>query len=192
MQALSVDTAELGITPAEVTLLFESFAPADALWIFGGGHVCRSLVPLVTPLGFRVTVTDSRPEYARPGLFPGVTGARCRQYTGAIDDVPDGAFVVIMTHAHEYDFQLLRDAARREPPFAYVGMIGSVKKVSRAHEILREAGITPGTHVYTPIGLDLGAGGTAAEIALSIAAEIQAVRGGVPAANHCRGKVPFS
>ena len=94
--------------------------------------------------------------------------------------------------AAENDFNLLLESARREPPLPYVGMIGSAKKVRRAYDRLREAGVKPGPNVYTPIGLDLGGGGTAAEIALSIAAEIQAVRGGGTANAYCREKVPFS
>jgi xanthine dehydrogenase accessory factor len=191
-QTVVLDTGELGITPARVTLLFEPFQPADTVWVFGGGHVCQVLVPIVASLNFRVIVVDSRPEFARRELFAGAADVLCRDYTGAVDDIPDGAFVVITTHTHENDFGLLCDAARREPPFAYVGMIASAKKARRGHERLKQAGITPGPNVYTPIGLNLGGGGTAAEIALSIAAEIQAVRGGGTNVPHCREKVSFS
>jgi xanthine/CO dehydrogenase XdhC/CoxF family maturation factor len=64
--------------------------------------------------------------------------------------------------------------------------------VWRAEELPRDAGVRPGHNVYTPIGLDLGGGGSAADIALSIASEIQAVRGGGAALAHRRENVPFS
>jgi xanthine dehydrogenase accessory factor len=187
-----VDTGKLGISKADVTLLFEPFLPADVLWIFGGGHVCQALIPMVAPLGFRIVVVDSRAEFARADRLPSAASVVHREYADAVQEIPDGAYVVIATHTHENDFNLLLEATRREPSLPYVGMIGSTKKVRRARDILRENDVTPGPNVYTPIGLDLGGGGTASEIALSIAAEMQTVRAGKESRNHCREKVPFS
>ncbi len=148
----------------EVRIFAEVYCPAPVLLLVGGGHVGRPLAEMARMAGFRVEVVD-----ADPG----------RRTVEALEQVPvDGnSYVVIMTAEADAD----EDALRRvvEKPAAYVGMIGSRRKVAVIFEHLRRAGVSEGAlaRVRAPIGLDLGGRGPA-EIALSVVAEMVAVRYG--------------
>lgn len=153
---------------------------AGRLYIFGGGHVSQALVPAVAAVGFRPVVYDDRPEFSRPELFPQAEEVLC----GAFEELdrkvtvtPDD-YVVIMTRGHQADYevlaQLLRSGAK------YLGCIGSKRKLALCRERLLEAGYTAEEYavVHAPIGLAIGAE-TPAEIAVSVTAELIAVRAGV-------------
>jgi len=169
----------------EVSIFIEPCRPAAALWIFGGGHIAKALVPMAAGAGFSVTVVDHRPEFADKARFPQASRTLSAPYAEAAGSMPPGAFVVIVTHGHAHDAEVLIESARIEPPLPYIGMIGSRHKVAATLETLRAAGVTPGPNLYTPIGLDLG-GGTPGEIALSIASEILGVLNGRRGLPHCR------
>jgi len=149
-------------------------------YIFGGGHVSQALVPAIAAVGFRPVVYDDRPEFAAPALFPQAETALCgpfeelsRQITVTPDD-----YVVIMTRGHQADYevlsQLLRSGAK------YLGCIGSKRKLALCRDRLLEAGFTAEEYqrVHAPIGLAIGAE-TPGEIAVSVTAELIAVRAGL-------------
>ena len=153
---------------------------AGRVYIFGGGHVSQALVPAIAAVGFRPVVYDDRPEFADMTLFPQAEAALCgsfeelsRQVAVTADD-----YVVIMTRGHQADYevlaQLLRSGAR------YLGCIGSKRKLALCRDRLLEAGFTAGEYarVHAPIGLAIGAE-TPEEIAVSVTAELIAVRAGV-------------
>jgi len=172
----------------EVTLFFESFYPRPGLWIFGGGHIALELVPLANSIGFSVTVVDIRPDFANKNRFPNAFPIIPASYAEAAGKVPADSFVVILTHKHLNDEEVLLEVAGLKPPLPYIGMIGSARKVQLACEKLRAAGYEPGKNIYSPIGLDIG-GGDPAEIAVSIASELLGVlhkKSGLP---HCRNKL---
>jgi xanthine dehydrogenase accessory factor len=171
----------------EVTLFLEPFRAATPLWIFGGGHIGRALAPMAAAAGFGVTVADNRPEFADAARFPAAARTICAGYDEAVAMVPDGAFVVIVTHGHMHDGELLRAVARREPRLPYVGMIGSARKIAIVLDEIRAAGVDPGPNVFAPIGLDLG-GDAPGEIALAIAAQILGVRHGKAGLPHYRDR----
>ena len=143
----------------------------------GGGHVAQSLVPVLTGVDFRVTVAESRREFAREELFPTAERVQLVEYTRLADyiDLQRSDFIVIMTHGHIHDYilqeQLLRD------DYAYIGVMGSRRKIAAVNEKLAAAGISREAmeRVHTPIGAAIGAA-TPAEIAISVAAECIAVR----------------
>ena len=153
---------------------------AGRTYIFGGGHVSQALVPVLADLGFRPVVYDDRPEFANPALFPGAERTLCGDFTRLTEQVtvtPED-YVVVMTRGHQADYevlaQVLRSGAR------YLGCIGSRRKLALCRDRLLEAGFTEAEYsrLHAPIGLAIGAQ-TPAEIAVSVAAEMIAVRAGL-------------
>ncbi|MDJ0764611.1 MAG: XdhC family protein [Myxococcota bacterium] len=170
-----------------VSVFFEPFQAATELWIFGGGHIAKALVPIAVPLGFTTTVVDNRPDFATADRFPEARPL-CSDYREAARQVPAGAYAVIATHGHEHDAEVFVEIVRKDPPLSYIGMIGSGAKVSNIFNKLEASGIRIGPNVYSPIGLELG-GNTPAEIALAIAAELLGVRNEKPGMPHCRDRL---
>jgi xanthine dehydrogenase accessory factor len=152
----------------EARVFIQPFLPPPQIIIVGGGHVGRPLKTLAETAGFDVTVVDVEPGRA---------------------DVPElstvgltaDSFVVLITTDHIADEAALRKAIQSPAP--YIGMIGSRHKCETILGHLRKDGISEETlcRVRAPIGLDLG-GPTPAEIAVSILAEVIAVRRGGRAA----------
>jgi xanthine dehydrogenase accessory factor len=148
------------------------------LAIAGGGHVGRELACQAVRVGFDVIVLDDRPEFAEPGRFPAGVTARCGDVArelAAMPMTPD-TYVAIVTRGHRQDAEAL--AACIRSPAAYVGMIGSRRKVAAIRQMAAESGLATEdelNRVFAPIGLDLGAV-TVPEIAASIVAELIAVR----------------
>jgi xanthine dehydrogenase accessory factor len=182
-------TAELGMRcGGDVALFFEPLGDAPPLWIFGGGHIAKALVPIAAGLGFSITVVDERPEFASAERFPAATRTICGDPAEIAHNVGPAAFAVIVTHGHVQDQAVLEQLVCKDPPLGYIGMIGSVGKVRRALDALAEQGLEPGDNLHAPIGLDLG-GGSPGAIAVAIAAELLGLlhgRGGLP---HCRNRL---
>ena len=151
--------------------------PRPMLVIAGGGHVGTRLAGVCATADFDLTVIDDRPEYAAADRLP--PGARCvvgpvEQELGRL--TPDGqTYVVIVTRGHRNDAAALRAVVGRG--FAYVGLIGSRRKIVTIFADLASGGVSEAAlaQVHAPIGLDIGAV-TPGEIAVSIAAELIAVR----------------
>lgn len=141
--------------------------------ILGGGHIALPLVRIASLLGFRVIVVDDRPEFAYKNRFPEADRVICDNFEQALAgfDIGPGTYTVIVTRGHEHDRDCLRMVTKR--PAAYIGMIGSRRKVKAVMKQLAEEGIPPEklAAVFSPIGLDIGAE-TPEEIALSIMAEV--------------------
>ena len=135
---------------------------------------------MLASVGFRVTVFDDRPEFASPALFPAAEEVLCGDFTRLTERVTVTAddYVVVMTRGHQADYevltQVLRSGAR------YLGCIGSRRKLELCRQRLLESGFTDTEYsrLHAPIGLDIGAQ-TPEEIAVSVAAEMIAVRAGV-------------
>ena len=153
--------------------------PATLL-IIGGGHIGKALATVGNLCGFSVEIIDDRPEYANAERFPEADRITC----GRFDEVLDGyqidrnTYVVCVTRGHKHDETSLRLVA--DSAAAYVGMIGSKRRVGAVLQHLIDDGLDPEAmrRVHTPIGLDIGAE-TPEEIAVAIMAEIiQARRGG--------------
>ena len=102
--------------------------------LWGAGHVGRALVMALAPLPFRISWWDGRPQ-AFPAAIP--QNVICR--TDAPQNMGGGAFVLVMSHSHALDFEIV-DVALRNPSFEFVGLIGSQTKATRFRKRLREAG----------------------------------------------------
>jgi len=177
----------------EIEYFVEVHHPTPELLIVGAGHIARPLATLGTLLGFEVTVVDDRPDFATRERFPGATRVVRVDFTDPFRDVPIGphTHVVLVTRGHRYDYECLRHVLRMEARPAYLGMIGSRRRVRATFAKLLDEGIDRARieSVRAPIGLDLG-GQTPAEIALSVAAEIVCLaRGGSAVPLHDRARV---
>lgn len=153
---------------------------AGRVYIFGGGHVSQALVPAIAAVGFRPVVYDDRPEFAGPALFPQAEAALCGSFEelGKLLSITPDDYVVIMTRGHQADYEVLTQTLRSGA--RYLGCIGSRKKLALCRDRLLAAGFTAEEYavVHAPIGLAIGAE-TPEEIAVSVAAELIAVRAGV-------------
>lgn len=145
--------------------------------LFGGGHVCRALAPILHSVGFRITVMDEREEFVTAERFPMAEERIVGEYTklGDFLDIKPDDYIVVMTNGHTHDYDVEEYVLRRET--AYVGVIGSAKKTASVNERLREAGVSEDmiNYVHTPIGIDIKAT-TPEEIAISVTGEIVLVR----------------
>jgi xanthine dehydrogenase accessory factor len=185
-------------------VLVEPVIPKPLLLIAGGGHVGQALAYAADLAGFDVTVVDDRPEFTDPALFPAGTTTQCgdipkqvetlavwrgrpglasrRYLAGGSEQGQDAlatandTYIVIVTRGHKLDAATLEVCIRA--PVAYIGMIGSRRKVSLLRENFVQSGLATQEEfdrVFAPIGLDIGAV-TVPEIAASITAELIAVR----------------
>ena len=145
--------------------------------LFGGGHCSLALCPLLTTVGFRVTVVDDRPELVTKERFPTADAVICCDLNRVTETVPIGEedYVVVMTNGHSHDFAVQEQVLRGR--YAYIGVIGSRAKTASVNARLREAGISEAAiaSVHTPIGTAIKAV-TPEEIAVSIAGEMICVR----------------
>jgi len=147
--------------------------------VIGGGHCGQAVAAAARQAGFRVTVVDDREDMVTAERFPGAE----RRVAGGVEAVGglgiDGeTFVVVVTRGHRFDQEWVKAVL----PFAprYLGMIGSEEKVRASFAGLARDGVPAEAieRVHAPIGLDIGAE-TPDEIAVSVVAEMIAVRHGV-------------
>jgi xanthine dehydrogenase accessory factor len=141
------------------------------IYLFGAGHVGRSLVLALAPLSFKVVWIDPRPN-AFPSVVPqNVTLLRFDNPLSALHDVHLGDLVFVMSHSHTLDLAIV-DAALRQKSIAHVGLIGSATKRARFEKRLREAGVDQSriAGLICPIGV----GGIASKHPAAIAAAVVA------------------
>lgn len=158
---------------------------APELVIVGAGHIAVPLAQIGGLCDFAVTVLDDRPSFADPARFPTARKVLAAPLRETVRSLPMDAdtFIVLVTRGHSHDVECLLEVLDR--PVAYIGMIGSQRRVDAVFELLAgEQGVDPAKfdRVYAPIGLDIGAR-TPAEIAVCIMAEIINVYRGGPAAS---------
>jgi xanthine dehydrogenase accessory factor len=133
--------------------------------LWGAGHVGRALVMALAPLPFRISWWDQRPQ-AFPTQVP--QNVTCR--TGNPNDMEEDALVLIMSHSHALDFEIV-DYALRNPTFTFVGLIGSQTKRARFIKRLREAGVDT-TRLTCPIGVSSLRSKLPAAIAAGVAVQM--------------------
>ena len=169
-------------------VLVEIVEPPVRLVIFGAGHVGAARARLAPGLGFHVTVVDDRPRELAALPAPVERVQAPPDFEGGLPEIPPGAFVAVVTRCHRTDLQAVRHALTGGA--AYVGLIGSRRKIATLRDRAVEAGVSAAALVSlrAPIGLAIGAE-TPEEIAISIAAEMIAMRRGAAAA--LRGVAPL-
>jgi len=172
---------------AHVALFFDFIGHSHHAFLFGGGHVGKAIARQLGLLPYFVTVVDCWPEY--PDAVEGANRVVIAEYEAALQDepVPLGSYFFVATSSHELDYVALRRimASGWEP--AYVGMVGSARKAETLAARLRNdlGDAAPWDALYSPVGLDIG-GPTPKEIAVAVAAEMQAVRYGKAGHRHMR------
>jgi xanthine dehydrogenase accessory factor len=186
-RVLACDLAkELGMCcGGSMEIFLEPVRGAPRLAILGAGHVAQPTAALALSLGFEVVVIDEREELNTAERFPG-----CRREStdvaAALRALEPGErdWLLIVTHDHRLDEEALRLALLGQA--RYIGLVGSRRKVYRLlQRVTAREGALDLSRVYAPVGLDIGAV-TPAEIAVSIVAELIALRHRVDAVGHMR------
>jgi xanthine dehydrogenase accessory factor len=151
------------------------------LYILGAGHTGVALSHLAARFDFDITIVDDRREYIESFTQDGV-----RKVHGQLPEVLDSlefdanTFITIMTYTHSIDRELLAYCLRR--PHAYLGMMGSRRKVELTRKMFIEEGIATAEQldqVDMPMGIEIAADGPD-EIAVSIIARLILVKNQSP------------
>ena len=147
------------------------------LVICGAGHVSMPVITIAGMMGFRVTAIDDREQFVRNALEHGADSGLCMGFEEALAQIPgsNDTYFVIVTRGHMSDSECLLSIVKK--PYAYIGMIGSHRKIGMVRQTLADAGVPQDVidSVHMPIGLRIGAE-TPEEIAVSIMAEIIEVK----------------
>ena len=166
-----------GICGGAVDVFVDVVHPRPVLLVVGAGHVAMPLAEMGHRCGFRVTVVDDRPDMLSEERFPHADERLVGEIVEALQGLPvtPSHHIVIVTRGHAHDEGALRVVL--DSPAAYLGMIGSRRKVKTVFDHLRADGVDESLilRVHAPVGLDIGAQ-TPAEISVSILAEILMVR----------------
>ncbi len=154
-------------------IYFEPIGCLPKLYIFGGGHIGKALAGYATGLGFRPFVFDQREGIFDTWNIPDVE-TKTGDFLQIIDSLAfdNNTYIAIVTHKHDFDETVLLACIRHE--FAYLGMIGSKRKVAEIRKNAIENHSIPEAQlekVDMPIGIPFAAE-TPAEIAISIIAKM--------------------
>lgn len=160
-----------------VELFIEPIMNKKKLYIFGAGHIGKSLAKFASDLDFNITLIDERYE-AFEDIDTSIIHTITEHHATAIEQLKfdEHTFVVILTHNHQYDREILALTSKKD--HQYIGMIGSERKVEIAKKnmltshLMNEEEIE---QIDMPIGLDIEAI-TPQEIAISILAKLIDVR----------------
>ena len=163
-----------------VEIYIEPVMKMNKLYIFGAGHTGHALARYALGFDFEIVIIDDRKEYLDEITLDGVNKLNLH-YAQALPVLPfdEHTYITIMTYSHPYDRDILAFCLKK--PSAYLGMIGSQRKVEMTKKMFAEGKI--GTmeeldKVDMPMGIDIGAEGPD-EIAISILSKLIAVKHGV-------------
>lgn len=178
-QMVDPERGDPGVCGGEVVVFVEPVLPPPTLVVIGGGHVGKAVAHLAKWLGFRVAVSDDRPEFctkeANPDadiLIP-VTMQELPQHL----KITPQTYLVLTTRGVTIDVPGL--PALLDTNAGYIGVIGSRKRWVTTKKALEDAGVSEEqiSRVKSPIGIDIRAE-TPEEIAVSIMAEVIRARNG--------------
>lgn len=159
------------------TIFCELLGNEKKMVICGGGHVSIPIIKIGLMIGCHVTVLEDRPKFADNARRAGSAKVICEPFTEGLKQVEGDkdTYFIIVTRGHRYDQTCLESIVRKE--HAYIGMIGSRRRVAIVKQNIIEGGADPDVvnSIYTPIGLDIGAE-TPEEIAVAVLAEIIEVK----------------
>ena len=165
------------ICGGQLNIFVEPVIPQPRAFIFGGGHVSKSISKVATLAGFSTIVIDDREAFANPERFPEAEATYAEEYEAAFPKLPvnSTSYLIIVTRGHRDDMRVLRWAV--STPAKYISMIGSKRKTIGVIKELEKEGIPRAAFekIFAPMGLDIGAE-SPEEIAISVVAEMIAVR----------------
>ena len=160
---------------AESIVYIRRFQAPRRLIILGCGYVAQSLCRFASQLEFDIYAADDRPSFANPYTMTIAKKVICDSFPAAIEQIhPDEQdFVAIVTRGHKHDADCIRTLYASGITPAYMGLIGSKRRVAGLFENLCTEGIDRSflDQIHTPIGLDIGAI-TTDEIAISFLSEL--------------------
>ncbi len=167
------------ICGGQLDVFVEPVVPRPQAFIFGAGHISKSLSTIATLAGFATVIVDNRETFANRERFPEAAEIRAGEYEDVFPGlvIRDSSYLIIVTRGHRDDMRVLRLAV--ETPARYVAMIGSKRKVIGVIRELEKEGLPRSAfeRIHAPMGLDIGAV-SPEEIAISVVAEMIAVRRG--------------
>jgi xanthine dehydrogenase accessory factor len=169
------------ICGGQLDVFVEPVLPAPRAFIFGAGHISKSLSQVLNIAGFLTTVVDDRETFANRERFPDADEVFSGEYEALFPSlaVHDSSYIVIVTRGHRDDMRVLRWAVTTNA--CYISMIGSRRKVINVVKELEKEGVSRERmeRIYAPMGLEIGAI-SPEEISISVAAEMIALRRNAP------------
>src|SRR5574341_799677 len=173
---MTLSNAERGdplICGGEMEIFVEPLLTAPTLIVVGAGHIGAAVTKLAKDLGFRTIVIDDRAEFLTRERLPFADETHAGDLVEQLSklEITPQTFVVIVSRAHTLDAPVLR--AVIDKPAAYIGMLGSKRRVLTVIEMMKKDEISAKklAHVHAPIGIEIHAE-TPQEIAVSIMAEV--------------------
>ena len=165
------------ICGGQLSVFVEPVVPQPRLYIFGAGHISKSISKIANLAGFSTVIVDNREAFANRDRFPESDEIFAEEYEEVFPKLPirDTSYIVIVTRGHRDDMRVMRWAVGTNAK--YIAMIGSKRKVIGVVKELEKEGIPRDAfeRTFSPMGLDIGAI-TPEEIAVSIVAEMIAMR----------------
>ncbi len=168
-----MDDGEAYLGSPQGSCWVEELQPPEILLVVGAGHCAVPLAQIALLVGFRVVVVDDRPELAVGDRFPGCL-VIADTVAAALPQIPPGKlYAALVTRGYQQDVAAIQALANH--PLAYLGVIGSSRRIQIICQSLRGYNLNELTNFHAPIGLDIGAQ-TPEEIAVSICAELIKVK----------------
>jgi xanthine dehydrogenase accessory factor len=165
------------ICGGQLNVFVEPVIPQPSAFIFGAGHISKSLSKVATLAGFRTVIVDDREQFANRDRFPEADEIHAGEYEAVCAglETNESSYLIIVTRGHRDDMRVLRWAIGTRA--RYIAMIGSKRKVISVIKELEKEGIPAATfeRVFAPMGFEIGAI-TPEEIAVSVVAEMIAMR----------------
>lgn len=170
----NLNDGDAGICGGTAQIFIEPYNPPKTLIVIGGGHVGQAVAELGLWMGYRVYLSDDRPEFCNPTVVNNLTGyVVCNP-----QDIPQyvtidaQTYIIAVTRGLPIDLSLIPVLLKTPTP--YIGVIGSRRRWALTLKALREVyplSDADLARLYAPIGLEIGAE-TPKEIAISILSEV--------------------
>src|SRR5215469_3835170 len=165
------------ICGGQLDVFIEPVLPVPHAFIFGAGHISKSLSKVATLAGFATVIVDDRESFANRERFPEAAEVHAGEYEDVFAKlaINENSYVIIVTRGHRDDMRVLKLAIGTTA--RYIAMIGSKRKVINVIRELEKEGMPRAAfeRIHAPMGLNIGAV-SPEEIAISVAAEMIAVR----------------
>ena len=165
----------------QVSVFIEPIMKRNKLYIFGAGHTGSALAYHASKVDFDIYVIDNRKDYLDNLTIDNINKLHA-EHSEVLSSLPfdNNTYITIMTYEHQFDRDILLHCLKQ--PYAYLGMIGSKRKVEITKKMFLESKLITIDHlkkVDMPMGLDINAE-SPHEIAISILGKLIAVKQGVP------------
>ena len=181
--------SDLGkVCGGQIEVFIEVFNSRPLILICGAGHVGTATAKIARFAGFQTLMLDDRDDdFIAESAGYADRFMKVDSFADAIHELslPNDLYVVVATHSHALDAQVMSVVFEKNPK--YIGMLGSKHKIAHIFGTLNNKGISAEdlSHVYSPIGLNLG-GEKPEEIAIAAIAQMMMVKNGVKDANGIR------